>query len=238
MVLEILSLSEAEISAFKLSMVVGFWSVFLSLPFGVFFGWLLARYDFTGKSILDGFLHLPLVVPPVVTGYLLLIIFGRRSGLLGPWLYDTFGLSFAFNYKGAALASAVVAFPLMVRAIRLSIESIDLGLEQAAKTLGASPLRIFFTITIPLAMPGIISGIVLAFARSLGEFGATVTFVGNTYGQTQTLPLALSSLLQVPGSELAAARLAVISLIIAFASLIISEYFARRAKRYKQGGRI
>lgn len=236
--LEILSLSEAEISAFKLSMVVGFWSVFLSLPFGVFFGWLLARYDFTGKSILDGFLHLPLVVPPVVTGYLLLIIFGRRSGLLGPWLYDTFGLSFAFNYKGAALASAVVAFPLMVRAIRLSIESIDLGLEQAAKTLGASPLRIFFTITIPLAMPGIISGIVLAFARSLGEFGATVTFVGNTYGQTQTLPLALSSLLQVPGSELAAARLAVISLIIAFASLIISEYFARRAKRYKQGGRI
>ncbi len=236
--LEILSLSEAEISAFKLSMVVGFWSVFLSLPFGVFFGWLLARYDFTGKSILDGLLHLPLVVPPVVTGYLLLIIFGRRSGLLGPWLYDTFGLSFAFNYKGAALASAVVAFPLMVRAIRLSIESIDLGLEQAAKTLGASPLRIFFTITIPLAMPGIISGIVLAFARSLGEFGATVTFVGNTYGQTQTLPLALSSLLQVPGSELAAARLAVISLIIAFASLIISEYFARRAKRYKQGGRI
>ena len=200
--LEILSLSEAEISAFKLSMVVGFWSVFLSLPFGVFFGWLLARYDFTGKSILDGLLHLPLVVPPVVTGYLLLIIFGRRSGLLGPWLYDTFGLSFAFNYKGAALASAVVAFPLMVRAIRLSIESIDLGLEQAAKTLGASPLRIFFTITIPLAMPGIISGIVLAFARSLGEFGATVTFVGNTYGQTQTLPLALSSLLQVPGLSL------------------------------------
>lgn len=236
--MEIFSLSEAEISAIKLSMIVGFWSVFLSLPFGIFFGWLLARYDFIGKSILDGFLHLPLVVPPVVTGYLLLILFGRCNGVFGPWLYDTFGISFAFNYKGAALASAVVAFPLMVRAIRLSIESIDQGLEQAAKTLGANPLKVFFTITLPLSLPGIISGIVLAFARSLGEFGATVTFVGNTYGQTQTLPLALSAVLQVPGSELYAARLAIISLVIAFASLIISEYFARRAKKYKLGGRI
>ncbi len=236
--MDIFSLSQEEISAVKLSMIVGFWSVFLSLPFGVFFGWLLARFEFFGKSILDGFLHLPLVVPPVVTGYLLLILFGRRNGVFGPWLYDTFGLSFAFNYKGAALASAVVAFPLMVRAIRLSIESIDQNLEQAAKTLGAGPFRVFFTITLPLAVPGIISGIVLAFARSLGEFGATVTFVGNTYGQTQTLPLALSAVLQVPGSELYAARLAIISLIIAFGSLIISEYFARRAKRYKAGGRI
>lgn len=236
--LEIFSLSQEEISAVKLSMIVGFWSVFLSLPFGVFFGWLLARFEFFGKSILDGFLHLPLVVPPIVTGYLLLILFGRRNGIFGPWLYDTFGLSFAFNYKGAALASAVVAFPLMVRAIRLSIESIDQNLEQAAKTLGAGPFRVFFTITLPLAVPGIISGIVLAFARSLGEFGATVTFVGNTYGQTQTLPLALSAVLQVPGSELYAARLAIISLIIAFGSLIISEYFARRAKRYKAGGKV
>ena len=236
--LEIFSLSQEEISAVKLSMIVGFWSVFLSLPFGVFFGWLLARFEFFGKSILDGFLHLPLVVPPVVTGYLLLILFGRRNGVFGPWLYETFGLSFAFNYKGAALASAVVAFPLMVRAIRLSIESIDQNLEQAAKTLGAGPFRVFFTITLPLAVPGIISGIVLAFARSLGEFGATVTFVGNTYGQTQTLPLALSAVLQVPGSELYAARLAIISLIIAFGSLIISEYFARRAKRYKADGKV
>lgn len=236
--MDIFSLSQEEISAVKLSMIVGFWSVFLSLPFGVFFGWLLARFEFFGKSILDGFLHLPLVVPPVVTGYLLLILFGRRNGVFGPWLYETFGLSFAFNYKGAALASAVVAFPLMVRAIRLSIESIDQNLEQAAKTLGAGPFRVFFTITLPLAVPGIISGIVLAFARSLGEFGATVTFVGNTYGQTQTLPLALSAVLQVPESELYAARLAIISLIIAFGSLIISEYFARRAKRYKAGGRI
>ncbi len=236
--LEIFTLSDAELSAVKLSIVVGFWSVMASLPFGVFFGWLLARYDFTGKSILDGFLHLPLVVPPVVTGYLLLIFFGRRNGIFGPWLYDTFGISFAFNWKGAALASAVVAFPLMVRAIRLSIESIDLGLEQAAKTLGASQMRIFFTITLPLALPGIISGIVLAFARSLGEFGATVTFVGNTQGATQTLPLALSAVLQVPDSEFYAARLAVISLIIAFGSLIVSEYFARRSKKYKHSGRI
>lgn len=236
--MDIFSLSQEEISAVKLSMIVGFWSVFLSLPFGVFFGWLLARFEFFGKSILDGFLHLPLVVPPVVTGYLLLILFGRRNGVFGPWLYETFGLSFAFNYKGAALASAVVAFPLMVRAIRLSIESIDQNLEQAAKTLGAGPFRVFFTITLPLAVPGIISGIVLAFARSLGEFGATVTFVGNTYGQTQTLPLALSAVLQVPGSELYAARLAIISLIVAFGSLIISEYFARRAKRYKADGKV
>ena len=169
---------------------------------------------------------------------LLLILFGRRNGVFGPWLYDTFGISFAFNWKGAALASAVVAFPLMVRAIRLSIESIDLGLEQAAKTLGAGQMRIFFTITLPLALPGIISGIVLAFARSLGEFGATVTFVGNTQGATQTLPLALSAVLQVPDSEFYAARLAVISLIIAFGSLIVSEYFARRSKKYKQSGRI
>ena len=156
--MDIFSLSQEEISAVKLSMIVGFWSVFLSLPFGVFFGWLLARFEFFGKSILDGFLHLPLVVPPVVTGYLLLILFGRRNGVFGPWLYETFGLSFAFNYKGAALASAVVAFPLMVRAIRLSIESIDQNLEQAAKTLGAGPFRVFFTITLPLAVPGIISG--------------------------------------------------------------------------------
>ncbi len=232
--LEIFTLSEAELSAIKLSMLVGFWAVATSLPFGIFFGFILARYEFVGKSFLDGFLHLPLVVPPVVTGYILLILFGRRNGILGPWLYDIFGISFAFNWKGAALASAVVSFPLMVRAIRLSIESIDIKLEQAAKTLGAGYFRIFTTITLPLSLPGIISGIVLAFARSLGEFGATVTFVGNTQGQTQTLPLVLSAILQVPDTEFYAMRLAIISLIIAFGSLIISEYFARRAKKYKQ----
>lgn len=232
--MEIFSLSQAEISALKLSMLVGVWSVLWSLPFGIFFGWLLAKYDFRGKALLDGFIHLPLVVPPVVTGYILLLLFGRKNGVLGPWLYETFNISFAFNWKGAALASGVVAFPLMVRAIRLSIESIDNGLEQAGKTLGAGPVRVFFTITLPLAVPGIISGIVLSFARSLGEFGATVTFVGNTEGVTRTLPLALSSVLQMPNKELEAGRLAIISLIIAFGSLIISEYFARRSKRYRK----
>lgn len=234
--MEIFTLSQAEISALKLSVMVGFWSVLCSLPFGIFFGWLLAKYDFTGKSILDGFIHLPLVVPPVVTGYILLLLFGKKNGLLGSWLYETFNISFAFNWKGAALASAVVAFPLMVRAVRLSIEAVDGNLEQAGRTLGAGPFRVFFTITLPLAVPGIISGIVLSFARSLGEFGATVTFVGNTEGVTRTLPLALSSVLQMPDMELEAARIAVISLIIAFASLILSEYFARRAKRYKKAG--
>ena len=229
------SLSELELMAVKLSLEVGFWSVFCSLPFALFFGWLLARFDFIGKSLLDGLIHLPLVVPPVVTGYLLLLLFGKKNGIFGQWLYDTFSFTFAFNEKGAALASAVVSFPLIVRAIRLSIESVDTGLEQAAKTLGASSFYTFITITIPLSLSGIISGIVLGFARSLGEFGATVTFVGNTAGITQTLPLALSSALQIPGEELAAGKLAIISLILAFSSLIISEYFARRVKKLRLG---
>lgn len=233
--MDFFSISPIELSAIKLSLLVGFWSVAASLPFGIFFGWLLARFDFTGKSLLDGFIHLPLVVPPVVTGFILLLLFGKKNGVFGPWLYETFNITFAFNWKGAALASAVVAFPLMVRSIRLSIESIDRGLEGAAKTLGASSFKVFFTITLPLAVSGIISGIVLAFARSLGEFGATVTFVGNTAGETQTLPLALSSVLQIPNQEMQAGKLAVISLILAFASLIVSEYFAKRAKRMRTG---
>lgn len=233
--MDFFSISPIELSAIKLSLLVGFWSVAVSLPFGIFFGWLLARFDFTGKSLLDGFIHLPLVVPPVVTGFILLLLFGKKNGVFGPWLYETFNITFAFNWKGAALASAVVAFPLMVRSIRLSIESIDRGLEDAAKTLGASSFKVFFTITLPLAVSGIISGIVLAFARSLGEFGATVTFVGNTAGETQTLPLALSSVLQIPNQEMQAGKLAVISLILAFASLIVSEYFAKRAKRMRTG---
>lgn len=233
--MDFFSISPIELSAIKLSLLVGFWSVAASLPFGIFFGWLLARFDFTGKSLLDGFIHLPLVVPPVVTGFILLLLFGKKNGVFGPWLYETFNITFAFNWKGAALASAVVAFPLMVRSIRLSIESIDRGLEDAAKTLGASSFKVFFTITLPLAVSGIISGIVLAFARSLGEFGATVTFVGNTAGETQTLPLALSSVLQIPNQEMQAGKLAVISLILAFASLIVSEYFAKRAKRMRTG---
>jgi molybdate transport system permease protein len=201
-----------------------------SFPLGIFFGWLLARKNFPGKSAIDALLHLPMVVPPVVTGFLLLILFGK-NGVLGAPLEAIFGVSFAFNTKGAALASAVTAFPLMVRAIRISMEGIDRNLESAARTLGAGKLKVFFTITIPLSFSGILGGIVLAFARSLGEFGATITFVSNIPGATRTIPLALYSQLQVPGNEAAAVRLTLVSLAIAFMALIASEYFARRNQR-------
>lgn len=228
--MEIFQLSPYEWEALKLSLLVGFWSVLCSLPFGIFFGWLLARREFPGKSILDGVLHLPLVIPPVVTGFVLLMLFGKR-GVLGIWLDQLFGFSFAFNWKGAALASAVMSFPLMVQAVRLSIEAVDTGLEQAARTLGASGVKVFFTITLPLALSGVIAGVVLAFARSLGEFGATITFVSNIPGETATLPIALYSLLQMPGSEAAAMKLCAISIILAFAALFCSEYFSKRSKK-------
>jgi molybdate transport system permease protein len=188
--------------------------------------WILARKKFIGKALLDGLTHLPLVLPPVVTGYLLLLLMGRK-GVIGAWLYQNLGVSFAFNWKGAALASAIVAFPLLVRAVRLSIELVDTGLEEAARTLGAGPVRTFFTITIPLITPGIITGVILAFARSLSEFGATITFVSNIPGQTRTLPLALYTLTQVPDGEAGALRLCVISIIIAFIALIMSEFSSR-----------
>lgn len=227
--MDFFTLSKDELDAVKLSLLVAFWAVTGSLPFGIFFGWLLARREFYGKSILNGFLHLPLVIPPVVTGFVLLILFGKK-GVIGVFLEKVFGFSFAFNWKGAALASAVVAFPLMVRAVRLSIEAVDMGLEQAAKTLGASAIRVFFTVTLPLAVPGVIAGVILSFARSLGEFGATITFVSNIAGETRTLPLALYSFLQYPGGEAGAIKLCVISLILAFAALIVSEALAKRAK--------
>lgn len=228
--MDFFTLSKDELDAVKLSLLVAFWAVAGSLPFGVFFGWLLARREFYGKSILNGLLHLPLVIPPVVTGFVLLILFGKK-GLIGSFLENVFGFTFAFNWKGAALASAVVAFPLMVRAVRLSIEAVDPGLEQAAKTLGASAIRVFFTVTLPLAVPGLIAGVILSFARSLGEFGATITFVSNIAGETRTLPLALYSFLQYPGGENGAIKLCVISLILAFAALIASEALAKRAKK-------
>lgn len=224
------SFSNAELSAIYLSITVGIWSVLISLPFGIFFAWLLARKNFIGKSIIDGLLHLPLVLPPVVMGYLLLITFGKK-GIIGSFLYEYFGISFAFNWKGAVLASAVMAFPLLVRSIRLSIESVDIGLENAAKTLGKHPFIVFLTITLPLIIPGIISGMVLSFARSLGEFGATITFVSNIPGETATLPITLYSLIQIPGEEYAATKLCAISIIIALLALIISEYIARRSKK-------
>ena len=193
---------------------------------GIFAAYYIARLPRLVKGVLDVVLTLPLVLPPVVVGYLLLIAMGRR-GIVGQWLYDWFGITFAFSWRGAVLAAAVMSFPLMVRAIRLALESVDTKLEQAARTLGAGRWRVFFTITLPLTLPGIIVGTVLAFARSLGEFGATITFVSNIPGETRTIPSAMYTLIQTPGGESAAARLCIISIILALISLLISEWLAR-----------
>lgn len=222
-------MSDLEIEALKLSLEVALAAVGFSLPIAILVAWVLARKTFPGKSLLDGFVHLPLILPPVVVGYVLLVGLGR-NGIVGGFLFDTFGLTFAFTWKGAAVAAAVMAFPLMVRAIRLSLESVDQGLEQAARTLGAHPLRVFVTVTLPLASPGILTGAILGFARSLGEFGATITFVSNIPGETRTLPIALYTLTQIPGGEAGAFRLVVISVIVAFAALLVSEMMARRLK--------
>ena len=192
--------------------------------------WLLARKEFYGKSLITGIIHLPLVLPPVVIGYLLLVAMGR-NGFIGKYLYQWFGLSFGFSWKGAVLASAVVAFPLVVRAIRLSLESIDFKLEQAAQTLGASPWRVFFTITLPLSLPGVLAGLVLGFARSLGEFGATITFVSNIAGETQTIPLAMYSFIQTPGAEAQTARLCLFAVILSLISLLLSEALSKRMQK-------
>ncbi|MBE8595600.1 molybdate ABC transporter permease subunit [Xenorhabdus sp. BG5] len=223
-------LSEYEWQAILLSLKISAIAVLFSLPFGILMAWMLARCQFVGKSLLDGIIHLPLVLPPVVVGYLLLISMGRR-GVIGEFLYDWFGISFAFNWTGAALASAVVAFPLMVRAIRLSLESIDRRLEQDARTLGAGSFKVFFTIILPLSLPGIIVGAVLAFARSLGEFGATITFVSNIPGETRTIPLAMYTLIETPGAETAAARLCVIAIVLALISLMLSEWLTRWGRK-------
>jgi molybdate transport system permease protein len=229
-----MTLTPLEIEALLLSLRVGVFSVVLSIPFGIACAWLLARYDFPGKALFDGIIHLPLVLPPVAIGFALLILFGR-NGIIGSWLYSVFGVTFAFNWKGAALASAVVAFPLMVRAMRLSLEAVDERLEAAAHSLGAGRWRVLFTITLPLMMPGIISGCILAFARSVGEFGATITFVSNIPGQTRTLPIALYTLTQVPGGDAAAWRLAILSVLLALAALIVAEMIARRVGRRVRG---
>ncbi len=225
--MEFLGLSPLEKEALSLSLWVSGWAVAGSLPAGILLAWILARKNFPGKLLLDGVVHLPLVLPPVVMGYILLVLLGRK-GLVGAWLHGAFGISFAFNWKGAAVASGVMAFPLLVRAVRLSVEGVDQELEAAARTLGAGPVRVFFTITFPLIMPGILTGMILAFARSLSEFGATITFVSNIPGQTRTLPLALYTLTQVPGGEEGAFRLCVISVALAMFALIFSELFSRR----------
>lgn len=212
-----------------LSLRVAFWATLVSLPFGIVVGMLLARKRFHGKSVVNALVHLPLILPPVVTGYLLLLLFGR-NGSLGKPLAEI-GIVFAFRWTGAALACGVMGFPLMVRAIRLSIEAIDRRLEDAAGTLGASPTWVFATVTLPLMLPGIFAGSILSFARSMGEFGATITFVSNIPGETETLSVAIFTLLQVPGGDAAALRLTVVSVVISLAALLLSEFMAWRAGR-------
>ncbi|WP_029913946.1 molybdate ABC transporter permease subunit [Pelobacter seleniigenes] len=228
-----MTLSAEELDAIWLSIRVALWAVAMGIIPAVLCALLLARCSFKGKTLVDAAIHLPLVVPPVVTGYLLIIALGRNTVLGG--FFEAIGLQFAFNWKGAVLASLVMSFPLMVRAIRLSIEAVDTGLESAARTLGAGRLKIFLTITLPLSIPGIITGSVLAFARSLGEFGATITFVSNIPGETQTLPLALYSFTQTPDGEGMAARLCVIAIIISVTALACSEVIARRAAKRISG---
>ena len=223
-----------ELEALYLSLKVALWSVLITLPLGLLFAWILARKNFYGHALLNGIIHLPLVLPPVVVGFFLLSLLGRQ-GPVGVFLHDAFGLTVAFTWQGAAIASSIMAFPLMVRAIRLSIENVDSGLEAAARTLGASPFRVFYSITLPLISPGILAGIILAFARSLGEFGATITFVSNIPGETRTLPLAIFSLVQTPSGDAGALRLVVFSIILALVALLISEYLAARAKRRFEG---
>ncbi len=228
------TLTPLEIEALRLSLLVSFWAVAASLPFGLGCAWLLARRDFPGKVLVDGIIHLPLVLPPVVVGYGLLVLLGRR-GVVGGWLHDWLGITLAFTWKGAAVASAVIAFPLMVRAIRLAMEGVDRGLEQAARTLGSGPFRTFWSVTLPLMLPGVLTGVILAFARSLSEFGATITFVSNIPGETRTLPIALYALTQVPGGDEAALRLCIISVVVAFAALLASEFLARRVQARLKG---
>ncbi|MDA0720858.1 MAG: molybdate ABC transporter permease subunit [Proteobacteria bacterium] len=224
-------LGPAEWQAVRLSVRVAFWTTVVSLPLGIFVAYALARWDFWGKQLLNGIVHLPLILPPVVTGYLLLITFGRR-GPVGETLDAWFGIVLSFRWTGAAVAAAIMAFPLMVRAIKLAIEAVDPKLEAAASTLGASRAWVFATVTLPLILPGVIAGSILAFAKAIGEFGATITFVSNIPGQTQTIPSAIYAFLQVPGGQDQATRLVIIAVAIAMAALILSEYLARRvAKR-------
>lgn len=223
-------LTEAETDALLLSLKVSFWSLIATLPFAIALGWLLARREFRGKMLVNALITLPLVLPPVVTGFILLIVFGKQ-GWIGAWLFDWFGIEIAFRWTGAVVAASVMAFPLIVRPIRLSFEAIDPKLEQAAATLGAGGWRRFATISLPLALPGIIAGGTLGFAKALGEFGATITLVSNIPGETQTLSMAVYSLLQVPGQEGAVMRLTLIAIAISVGAVILSEVLARRSRR-------
>lgn len=223
-------LSANESAALSLSLSVAGRSVLLSLPFALLLAWILTRKQFLGRTVLDAFVHLPLVLPPVVVGYLLLVLFGTR-GPIGGWLERTLGIELIFTRNGAALATAVMSFPLMVRAMRLSLETVDRGLEDAARTLGAGAMDRILTITLPLMLPGILAGAITAFSAALGEFGAVITFVSNIPGETRTLPLALYTALQTPGGDGEAARLAIISCVLGLGGLLLSEWFARRVRR-------
>jgi molybdate transport system permease protein len=223
-------LSPGESEALRLSLSVATRSVLFSLPWSILLAWVLARRRFVGRTVLDALLHLPLVLPPVMVGYLLLLLFGTR-GPIGSWLERAFGIELIFTRNGAALATAVMSFPLMVRAMRISLENVDRGLEDAARTLGAGAVDRFATITLPLMLPGVLAGVITAFSAALGEFGAVITFVSNIPGETRTLPLALYTALQTPGGDAAAARLACISLALGLGGLLLAEYFARRMRR-------
>jgi molybdate transport system permease protein len=226
--------SPGEIEAVRLSLRVAFWAMLGSLPFGIATAMLLARGRFWGKSLVDGIVHLPLVMPPVVTGYLLLLLFGRH-GPLGRFFAETFGIVFAFRWTGAALASAIMGFPLMVRAIRLSVEAVDRRLEEAASTLGAGSIFVFLLVTLPLTAPGIVAGMVLSFARSLGEFGATITFVSNIPGETRTIASAIYTLTQTPGGDAGALRLTFVSIALSLVALLAADLLARRLGRRLAG---
>lgn len=222
-----MTLRAEEWAALALSLKVSIWAVLLSLPLALLVAYVLARKSFPGKGLLSALVHLPLVMPPVVTGYLLLLTFGR-NGAVGRWLEEGLGFVVAFRWTGAALAAAIMGFPLMVRAIRLAIEAVDPKLEEAAATLGAAPFYCFGLVTLPLIAPGILAGAMLGFAKAMGEFGATITFVANIPGETQTLPLAIYAFLQVPGAEGAAVRLVALSLVVALGAVLISEWLSRR----------
>jgi molybdate transport system permease protein len=228
------ALSPEEWQALALSLRVSLWATVLSLPLGIFVAYALARWRFPGREVLNGLVHLPLILPPVVTGYLLLLAFGRK-GVVGQYLDQWFGVVLAFRWTGAVLAAAVMAFPLMVRAIRLAIEAVDPKLEEAAGTLGASRPWVFATVTLPLILPGVIAGAILAFAKAMGEFGATITFVSNIPGQTQTLPSAIYAFLQVPGGDAQAWRLVVVAIVVAMAALLLSESLGRAVARRISG---
>lgn len=225
-----LSFNEAEIMAIRLSVKVAVYCSVISLPVALFVGYKMARRNFYGKPVIESLIHLPLVMPPVTTGYLLLLLLGSKS-FIGQWLYNWFEIKLPFTFEAAVIASVFVSFPLIVRSIRTSMEMVDTGLEEASRILGAGKIKTFFKVTVPLALPGIVSGTILAFARSLGEFGATITFAGNIAGETQTLPLAIYSYMQIPGQEGATLRMVLVSVIISFIAMALSEVFIKRMKR-------